>query len=81
MTLSRKITDADRTAWVASGPMDWANESFAIATAPATGYRVAETSGCSYAPGNAEWDQGETKRTVMIDAAAPYADATPLLPM
>ena len=34
--LEAEITDADRAAWVAAGPMDWANESFAIAIAPAT---------------------------------------------
>jgi hypothetical protein len=76
--LDAEITDADRAGWVATGPLDWANESFAIATAPATAYCVPQDGGCGYAPGNLEWDQGEPKREVMIDAAY-VAAATPII--
>jgi hypothetical protein len=76
--LEAETTDADRDAWVATGPVDWANESFAIATAPTTGYCVPEDGGCSYAPGNVELDQGEPKREVVIDGAY-VAAATPII--
>jgi hypothetical protein len=76
--LEAEITDADRTVWVATAPQDWANESFAIATAPATAYCVAVDGGCGYAPDNVEWDQGEPERTVVIDAAY-VAAATPII--
>jgi S1/P1 Nuclease len=76
--LEAEITNADRDAWVASGPLAWANESFAIAIAPATSYCVPEDGGCSYAPGNVEWDRGEPKRRVVIDAAY-VAAATPIV--
>jgi hypothetical protein len=36
----QEITPAERAAWVASRPLDWANESFAITIHPATRYCV-----------------------------------------
>ncbi len=76
--LDAEITDADRAAWAATGPLDWANESFAIATSPTTAYCVPEEGGCNYAAGNLEWDQGEPKREVVIDAAY-VATVTPII--
>jgi hypothetical protein len=67
--LGREITAADRAAWVASGPADWANESFAVTIAPATGYCVAAGGACQYEAGNVELDQGEPEKRVTIDAA------------
>ena len=58
--------------------MDWANESFAIAIAPATAYCVAEDGGCGYAPGNVELDQDEPEKQVAIDAAY-VAMSTPII--
>lgn len=38
--LQTSITDQQRAEWLASGPVDWANESFAIARMPDLGYCV-----------------------------------------
>jgi hypothetical protein len=76
--LAAAITDADRQAWVATAPIDWANESFTITIAPGTGYCV-ETNGlCEYQPGNVEFDTGEPEKTVVIDAAY-VAAAAPII--
>ena len=34
--LEQEITDADRSQWVGTGPVDWANESYAVSTGPST---------------------------------------------
>jgi hypothetical protein len=39
---------------------------------------VAVDGGCSYAPDNVEWDQGEPKRNVVVDAAY-VAAAAPIV--
>jgi hypothetical protein len=76
--LEAEITDADRDGWLVNGPIDWANESFAITIAPTTGYCV-ETNGlCEYQPGNVEFDTGELEKTVVIDAAY-VAAAAPII--
>jgi hypothetical protein len=67
--LQPEITDGDRAAWIATGPAAWANESFAITTAPATGYCVASSDLCAYTAGNVALDPGEPQKTVTIDAA------------
>jgi S1/P1 Nuclease len=67
--LEAEITDADRDGWLVNGPIDWANESFAITIAPATGYCAEAGSVCEYQPGNVEFDTGEPEKMVMIDAA------------
>ena len=76
--LEAEITDADRTAWAAAGPIDWANELFAISIAPATNYCVEDGGVCEYEPGNVELDQGEPKKQVAIDAAY-VAMSTPII--
>jgi hypothetical protein len=38
--LEKEITPADRKNWAAAKPLDWANESLAIALAPSTGYAL-----------------------------------------
>ena len=61
------ITDEQCAEWLASDPVDWANESFAIARKPEVGYcvRVGET--CQYAADNREFDEGEPERVVVVD--------------
>ena len=76
--LEAEITDADRAAWVAAGPIDWANESFAITIAAATRYCVAAGGACQYEAGNVELDQGEAEKQVAIDAGY-VAMSTPII--
>jgi hypothetical protein len=45
-TLIRTITPQLRAQWSASGPVDWANESYAIARAPTTKYCVMQGFSC-----------------------------------
>ena len=61
-----------------NGPIDWANESFAITIAPTTGYCVESKGLCAYQPGNVEYDTGEPEKTVAIDAAY-VAAAAPII--
>lgn len=44
--LIQAITPEKKAQWLASTPKDWANESFAIARAPSTGYCVMNESAC-----------------------------------
>jgi hypothetical protein len=76
--LEQEITDADRAAWITLGPADWANESFAIATAPATSYCIETADLCAYEAGNIALDAGEPQKTVTIDAAY-IAVSTPMI--
>lgn len=76
--LTRDVTLADKAAWIASEPVDWANESFAIATAPATAYCVEGGGVCAYQAGNEQLDPGEPTKTVVIDAAYMVA-STPVI--
>ena len=61
------ITDEQRTAWLASDPVDWANESFAITRTPEFGYCVMVHDTCQYAADNVEFDEGEPERVVVVD--------------
>jgi S1/P1 Nuclease len=65
--LQAGITDEQRAAWLASGPVDWANESFAIARKPQIGYCVMAGDTCQYAADNREFDEGEPQRVVAVD--------------
>jgi hypothetical protein len=65
--LQAGITDEQRAEWLASDPVDWANESFAIARKPEVGYCVMVDGTCQYAADNREFDEGEPKRVVVID--------------
>ncbi len=67
--LEAEITTADRAVWVVTGPVDWANELFAITIAAGTKYCVADGGACQYEAGNVEFDQGEAEKQVAIDAA------------
>jgi hypothetical protein len=55
--------------WRASGPIEWANESFAISVSPALQYCVRTDSGCWYAAGSERLDPGEPEKVVLIDRA------------
>jgi len=61
------ITDEQRAEWLASDPVDWANESFAIARKPEVGYCVMVGEACQYAADNREFDGGEPERVVVVD--------------
>ena len=61
------ITDEQRAEWVASNPVDWANESFAIARKPEVGYCVMIDDTCRYAADNPEFDEGDPERVVLVD--------------
>ena len=61
------ITDEQRAEWLASDPVDWANESFAIAREPEFGYCVMVGDTCQYAADNREFDEGEPEKVVVVD--------------
>ena len=61
------ITDEQRAEWLASDPVDWANESFAIARKPEFGYCIMVDGTCQYAADNRAFDEGEPKRVVVVD--------------
>ena len=65
--LQAAITDEQRAEWLASGPVDWANESFAIARKPEVGYCVMVGDTCQYADDNREFDEGEPEKAVVVD--------------
>jgi hypothetical protein len=72
------ITDEQRAEWLASDPVDWANESFAIAREPEFGYCVMVGDTCQYAADNREFDERELERVVVVydgylDMHAPIA--------
>jgi hypothetical protein len=63
----REITAADRAAWDASSPADWARESFAIGISPPVQYCVMNADGaCWYAADREEWKPGSKKRKVEV---------------
>jgi hypothetical protein len=65
--LQAGITDKQRAEWLASDPVDWANESFSIARKPEVGYCVMVDSTCQYAADNVEFEEGEPERVVVVD--------------
>jgi S1/P1 Nuclease len=61
------ITDEQRTEWLASDPVTWANESVAIAREPELGYCVLVDETCQYAADNRNFDEGEPEHVVVVD--------------
>jgi hypothetical protein len=68
------ITDEQRADWLASDPVAWANESFAIARKPEVWYCVMVDGTCQYAADNVEFDEGEPEKVVSVDDG--YLDRT-----
>jgi len=64
-----EVTDDDRRTWRASGPIDWANASFAISIRPEVGYCVRVDSGCWYDAQNQRLDHRKPERMAVIDRA------------
>jgi hypothetical protein len=71
--LLAEITEEQKEQWNASGPAEWANESFRITTDPASSYCFKEDGHCAYEEGNEVLDQDEEHKVVSIDAA--YVEA------
>src|SRR5690606_33145655 len=67
--LQASITDEERAEWLASDPVDWANESFAMAREPDVGYCVMVGETCRYAADNREFDEGEPEKVVVVDGS------------
>jgi hypothetical protein len=65
--LQAGITDEQRAEWLASDPVDWADESFAIAREPGVKYCVMVGGTCQYAADNREFDEGEPEKVVVVD--------------
>ena len=60
------ITDEQRAAWLANDPVDWANESFAIAREPGVGYCIMVGDTCQYAADNVDFE-GEPEKVFLVD--------------
>ena len=60
--LRAAITDQQRSEWLASSPIDWANKSFAIATGPAVSYCVRTGAGCWYDTDRERLEPGSRSR-------------------
>jgi nuclease S1 len=67
--LRSEITDQQRSEWLASHPIDWANESFTITTSPAVSYCVQTNTGCWYDRDRERLEAGQPEKTVLVDAA------------
>ena len=67
--LRAEITEADRTAWRNSGPVDWANESFQIVTSAAVAYCVRKDESCWYDADHEQLIDGVAEKTVVVDGA------------
>ena len=75
---SGQVTDIDRAAWLSSLPWQWTAESYVETLRPEVGYCVVAQGTCRYSETQATWAQGQSKRSVEIDAA--YADrAMPII--
>lgn len=62
-----QIGPSDRAAWRFDSPVEWANESYQIATAASTGYCRRIDGACWYADDNMILQRGEDRRVVRID--------------
>ena len=73
-TLRAEVTAADRAAWIPSEmtldvAKDWANESFAITTAPETEYCVRKDGACWYSETQMMLGHDDPLKTVRVDQA------------
>lgn len=62
--LGAEITEQDRLAWRSESPIEWANESFRIATDPTVDYCTQRDDACWYSPHDPSLNDGEEKRSV-----------------
>lgn len=67
--LGGRITAAERAAWRYDSPIEWANESFQVTIAPATGYCVRRQGACWYSADNMLLGGGEQQRLQTISRA------------
>jgi hypothetical protein len=67
--LTEEITDSERTVWRETAMEEWANESFEITVASSVAYCVRAGNKCIYEVGNETFENGETQKTVTVDAA------------
>ena len=67
--LRASITDQQRSEWLASRAIDWANEFFAITISPGVGYCVRTAAGCWYDSSRERLEPGQPERTVLVDDA------------
>ena len=65
--LQARITHEQRAEWLTTEPVDWANESFAIARKPEVGYCGMVGNTCQYAADNREFEEGEPEKVVVVD--------------
>ena len=65
--LGDEIAASQPAGWTDSDPLDWANESFAIAITASVGYCLARPDACWYSSHNKQLDSGEPERTVVVD--------------
>lgn len=64
--LGAQISAGQRDAWKYDSVVEWANESFQITIAPATGYCVWQQGACWYGADNMLLDKGEARRMQTI---------------
>ena len=64
---------------VGQRPVDWANESFAIAREPSIGYCIMVDGTCQYAADNLAFKEGEPERVVVVDDS--YLDRHAPIPL
>lgn len=70
--LQAQIQPADKTRWENSTPLDWANESYEMATFDPVGYCTDTQAGCVYEVGNETYDNGEPNK--IIKTSEKYED-------
>jgi S1/P1 Nuclease len=64
--LHADITDEQRTEWLASDAVAWANESLAIAIRPEVEYCVMVDGACRYKADNRQLDDGDPEKEVLV---------------
>jgi hypothetical protein len=67
--LEEDIMPEDRGVWTSTTMETWANESLIIARSAAVQYCVVVGNKCVYAANNEAFEEGETEKVVLVDAA------------
>lgn len=63
-----EITNAETKAWLSGTPVDWANESYALAQQSDVGYCIMENGVCAYSETELTYDDGPQRTVVTQDA-------------